>query len=220
MPAGRTLLCGQLPRPRPRQTVLWTELRQRRPPPLLARQETPTRPPETVLAGGWVGWDGRIWWGPKQAGEVVSSQLFSPRARRILIPWTERQTDRPRIPLYPCLLGSPRALCLSHFGGAVRGCGHRLQVPGKGRPGPCPHIHTEASIYRDTPIQTHTSTHQTCTHAHKYTHAHTNMSRSTGRLCILAWLGEHLWGLQEGGVSPLLQLQALTAPPPPALDWQ
>lgn len=40
------------------------------------------------------------------------------------------------------------------------------------------------------------------------------MSRSTGRLCILAWLGEHLWGPQEGGVSPLLQLQALTAPPP------
>lgn len=56
--------------------------------------ETPIRHPEKVLAGGWVGRGGRIWLGPRRAGEVVSSQLFSPQVRRILIPWTERQTDR------------------------------------------------------------------------------------------------------------------------------
>lgn len=79
-------------------TFPWTELWQGRYPSFLAHQETPVRHPEKVQAGGWVGWDGRTWLGPRWAGEVVSSQLFSPQVRRILLPWTERRTDRPRTP--------------------------------------------------------------------------------------------------------------------------
>lgn len=160
MPAGRTLLCGQLPRPRPRQTVLWTELRQRRPPPLLARQETPTRPPETVLAGGWVGWDGRIWWGPKQAGEVVSSQPFSPRAQRILIPWTERQTDRqtPHPPL-ALLARLPEGFAPQSLWGSCEGLWPQAPGPGEGEAWALP-PHPYRSIY----LQGHPNT-----DTHKYT---------------------------------------------------
>lgn len=213
VPASQRLLCGQLPRPHPHQAFPWTELWQRRQPPLPAHRETPTRPPEKVLAGGWVAWVERIWLGPKQAGEVVSAQPFSPQVRRILIPWTERQTDRQTPhPRQPCFLGSPRALCLHHFGGAVRSCGRRLQVLGKGRPGPCPHIHTEAYIYRDTPIQIQVHTKHAHMPINTHTHTHT---------CTVPQAGSASWHRGEnicgglGRAAPHPSFTCRLSPPSP-----
>lgn len=68
-------------------------------------------------------------------------------------------------------------------------------------PGPCSHIHTQASMYRDTPTQTHTSTHK---HAPMpiNTHTRTNMYHSTGSLCILVSLVSIQWGIGEGVSHP------------------
>lgn len=142
-------------------------------------------------AGGR-GQSGKMWRGQEWL-EVVGAQV-----RRILISWTERQTDRRTLhPLQPCFPGSPWALCLAFWGAAG---GVATGSRSREAPGPCSHIHTQASMYRDTPTQTHTSTHK---HAPMpiNTHTRTNMYRPTGNPCLLASLVSTQWGLGGGGVS-------------------
>lgn len=137
-------------------------------------------------------------WG-QEGLEVVGTQLHSPQVRRILISWTERQTDgRTLHPLQLCVPGSPRAFCLSFWGAAG---GMATGSRSREAPGPCSHIHTQASMYRDTPTQTHTSTHK---HAPMpiNTHTRTNMYCSTGSLCLLASLVSIQWGRGEGVSHP------------------
>lgn len=123
-----------------------------------------------VPAGGWRAWGRRIWLGLR-GWEVVGTQLYSLQVR-ILISWTERQTDGLCIP-FSLAFQVPQGLAASVILGSCRR-GHRLQVPGTEKPGPCFHIHTQASMYRDTLTQTCTSTHKHApmpinTHAHTQT---------------------------------------------------
>lgn len=114
---------------------------------LLAHQETPIRHPEQVQAGGWVGRDGRIWLGPRWAGEVVSSQLFSPQVRRILIPWTERQTDR-QTPTPPSALLSrlPRGFLPKSLWRSCKEVWPQAPGPGEGEAWALP-LHPYRSLY-------------------------------------------------------------------------
>lgn len=160
------LLHGQLPRPCPHWALPQTELWQRGHPPLLADQGTPGASPCWRLEG----MGRRIWLGLR-GWEVVGTQLYSLQVR-ILISWTERQTDGLCIP-FSLTFQVPQGLSASVILGSCRR-GHRLQVPGTEKPGPCFHIHTQASMYRDTPTQTCTSTHKHApmpinTHAHTQT---------------------------------------------------
>lgn len=146
--AHQRLLSSLLPgRLRPRQTFPGTELWQRRHPSLLAHQETPIRHPEQVQAGGWVGRDGRIWLGPRWAGEVVSSQLFSPQVRRTLIPWTERQTDR-QTPTPPSALLSrlPRGFLPKSLWRSCKEVWPQAPGPGEGEAWALP-LHPYRSLY-------------------------------------------------------------------------
>lgn len=107
----------------------------------------PIRHPEQVQAGGWVGQDGRIWLGPRWAGEVVSSQLFSPQVRRILIPWTERQTDR-QIPTPPSALLSwlPRGFLPKSLWRSRKEVWPQAPGPGEGEAWALP-LHPHRSLY-------------------------------------------------------------------------
>lgn len=113
----------------------------------------PVRHAENVLAGGLEG----------RGREVMGSQRYSPQVESILIPWTERQTDR-RTPtsLLAWLSGSPGCPSASVTLGSCRRCGHRLRVPARGGLGPAPTSHTQACMYRDTPTQTRTPSMHPC----------------------------------------------------------
>lgn len=129
----------------------------------------------------------------------MGTQLYSPQVR-ILIPWTERQTDGLRIP-FSLAFQAPQGLSASVILGSCR-CGHRRQVPGKEKPRPCSHIHTQASMYRDTPTQTCTSTHK---HApmpiNTHAHAQTCTVLQAASASWHHWVSIQ-WGLREGVSHP------------------
>lgn len=82
----------------------------------------------------------------------------------------DRQTDGPPYPLLAWLSVAPQVnLSASVILGSCMKYGHRLQVPARRGLGPAPTSHTQAYIYRDTPTQTRTSTHQKHAPCHKYT---------------------------------------------------
>lgn len=133
----------------------------------------------------------------------MGARQHSPLVRRILISWTDRQTDRRTLhPLQPCFLGSPRASCLSFWGAAG---GLAIGSRSREAPGSSSQIHTQASMYRDTLTQTHTSTHK---HAPMPINTHTR----TDTHCSTGSTGEHPMGPRRGGVPSSPGLQALPAP--------
>lgn len=162
MPAHQRRLLSQLPRQCPHQAFAQTELVAKGTPSSSGPSGDTQRKSLLKAEGHKV--EGYVW-------EVVGSQLYSPQVR-ILILWTERQTDRwtPH-PHEPCFPGSPRASCLSHFGDVQKVWPQALG-PGEWEAWALlPHPHTSIYVqgHNDTDMYKYT---QACTHAHKYTHTH------------------------------------------------
>lgn len=127
---------------------------------------------------------------PGEGGrEVAGSQLYSPQARRLLIPRTERQTDRwPPRPLSPCFPGSPSGCQPQSFWGVAGGVATGSRSPERGGLGPAltsTHKHLCTGTHRRRHVQVHTK------HAPMPINTHTRAQ--TGTIPQVGSASWHYW---------------------------